>query len=277
MNVPLKVAFDDLFKLVKDPEATMSDCWVDDEWWVVFRRALSVTEFERWSELKGELEKITIDSDNRDVVSWGIENKGIFTTKSLYSFLTDGGMPGRVAGYIWKCRIPLKIKFFLWQIFNNKLQCATSLVRRGWRGSETCCLGDGCESVNHIFFGCYIARMIWGFLRDIFKWDNFPPSLKEFSESWLLGKGPMHTRLILFIFAGFAWAIWTNRNKMAIQLKFPKSLTDIIYTVVSFLQKWSIMLKEADRERIKQVKDNILLWVGSFKPTVLSATDVFEI
>jgi hypothetical protein len=37
------------------------------------------------------------------------------------------------------------------------------------------------------------------------------------------------------------------------------------------------MLKEANRERIKQVKDNILLWVGSFKPTVLSATDVFEI
>jgi hypothetical protein len=166
MNVPLKGAFDDLFKLVKDPKATVSDCWVDDEWWVVFRRALSVTEFERWSELKGELEKITVDSDNRDVVSWGLENKGIFTTKSLYRFLTDGGVPGRVAGYIWKCRIPLKIKFFLWQIFNNKLQCATSLVRRG---SETCCLGDGYESVNHIFFGCYIARMIWGFLRDIFK------------------------------------------------------------------------------------------------------------
>jgi hypothetical protein len=43
MNVPLKVAFDDMFKLIRDPEATVSDCWVDDEWWVDFRRALSVT------------------------------------------------------------------------------------------------------------------------------------------------------------------------------------------------------------------------------------------
>jgi len=34
---------------------------------------------------------------------------------------------------------------------------------------------------------------------------------------------------------------------MAIQHQFPKSPSDIIYTAVSFMQKWSILLKEADR------------------------------
>jgi hypothetical protein len=77
-----------------------------------------VQDFGRWTELKGELSRITLDPDNSDV-TWGLEKKGLFSTKSLYRFLTDGGMPRRMAGHVWKCNIPLKIKFFLWQIFNN--------------------------------------------------------------------------------------------------------------------------------------------------------------
>jgi hypothetical protein len=129
----------------------------------------------------------------------------------------------------------------------------------GWKGNETCYLADGCESVNHVFFNCHIAKKIWGFIREIFDCNHFPSSLKEITETWLQGKGPMPTMLILFVFAGFAWAIWTNRNKMAIELKSPKSPSDIIYTAVSFLQKWSILLKEADHDRIQQVKDSIWL------------------
>jgi hypothetical protein len=277
MSVPLKVAFEDLFRLARDPEVSVSECWVDGDWWIDFKRTLSAQDFGRWNELKGELSRITLDQDNSDVVTWGLERKGFFSTKSLYRFLTDGGMPSRMAGYIWKCRIPLKIRFFLWQIFNNKLQCARSLIRRGWKGNETCCLGDGCESINHIFFHCRIAKMIWGFIREIFDWNCCPSSIRDFTESWLQGKGPMPIRLILCVFAGFAWAIWTNRNKMAIQLKFPKSPSDIMYTAVSFLQKWSILLKEDDRDRIQQVKDRILLWMGNFKPALLQSTDVYEL
>jgi hypothetical protein len=35
------------------------------------------------------------------------------------------------------------------------------------------------ESVNHIFFDCIIAWMIWGFLREVFKWQNYPKSVKK--------------------------------------------------------------------------------------------------
>jgi len=61
--------------------------------------------------------------------------------------------------------------------------------------------------------------------------------MKSLSESWLQGKGPLPVSLILFIFAGFAWAIWNNRNKMAIEHKYPKSPVDIIYVALSYLQK----------------------------------------
>lgn len=77
--------------------------------------------------------------------------------------------------------------------------------------------------------------------------------------------------------SGFTWAIWNNRNKMAIEHKFPKSPSDIIYIALSFMQKWSLLLKEDDRQRILQVKDEIICWMKSFKPSLLMTTDIGEI
>jgi hypothetical protein len=67
------------------------------------------------------------------MVSWGLEKKGHFSTKSLYRFISNDGVTSRIAGHLWKCKIPLKIKFFVWQVFNNKLQCAQRLSKRGWK------------------------------------------------------------------------------------------------------------------------------------------------
>jgi hypothetical protein len=75
--------------------------------------------------------------------------------------------------------------------------------------------------------------MIWGFLREIFNWNDYPTSLKKLSETWLQGMGPLPVSLTLFIFAGFGWAIWNNRNKMAIEHKYPKLPTDICCVIVS--------------------------------------------
>jgi hypothetical protein len=41
-NVPLKIAYENLYKLVRDPESSVADCWEVDEWIVDFKRALSI-------------------------------------------------------------------------------------------------------------------------------------------------------------------------------------------------------------------------------------------
>jgi membrane protein required for beta-lactamase induction len=99
--------------------------------------------------------------------------------------------------------------------------------------------------------------MIWGFLREIFKWHNHPTSMKKLSEMWLMGKGPLPVNLILYTFTGFAWALWNNRNKMAIEHKYPKTPSDIIYVALSYMEKWRVLLKEDDRQQIAQVKDEM--------------------
>lgn len=98
----------------------------------------------------------------------------------------------------------------------------------------------------------------------------------DLSSGWLQGKGPLPPRLLLFIFSGFAWSLWTTTNKMAIEKKFPHSPSEVIYLAISYLQKWSILLKEGDRRCVEQVEKKILAWLKNFTPTSLISTDVIE-
>lgn len=100
LSVPLRLAYDDLFKLVRNPDSVVADCWEEGECYVDFKRALSIQEYERWTQLKRELHNISLSVEDHDVVSWGLEKKGMFTTKSLYRFILDGGGANRMAGYI---------------------------------------------------------------------------------------------------------------------------------------------------------------------------------
>jgi hypothetical protein len=52
---------------------------------------------------------------------------------------------------------------------------------------------------------------------------------------------------------------------MRIEKQFPKAPTDVIYTAISFMQQWSYLLKEDDRERINQMKEDVLRWLKEFK------------
>jgi hypothetical protein len=118
------------------------------------------------------------------MVSWGLGKKGHFSTESLYRFITDGGVASWIAGHLWKYKIPLQVEIFLWQVLNNKLQYSQSLSskkekEKRRKGCEKCYLYGIIESVNHILFYCILARMIWGFLREIIKWRNCPTICEE--------------------------------------------------------------------------------------------------
>jgi len=132
------------------------------------------------------------------------------------------------------------------------------------------------ETIDHILFHCVLAKLCWSVLGEVFNWEYMPRSLKSFSETWLVGKGPLPKRLIMFIFAGFSWAPWTTRTKMAIEHKFPKSPTDVIFLALSYLQRWAVLLKEADQERMETTKGEILSWMKTFKPNDMLSSDIVE-
>jgi hypothetical protein len=66
----------------------------------------------------------------------------------------------------------------------------------------------------------------------------------------------------MFLFAGLTWALWRVRNKMVIERKFPSNGLDVIHFGVLFVQKWSLLLKDADQEVTAKVIGKILSLAG---------------
>ena len=50
-----------------------------------------------------------------------------------------------------------------------------------------------------------------------------------------------------FVIAGVFCVLWNTRNKMAIEGVFIKLPTDILFKLDTILQRWGVLLREADR------------------------------
>jgi hypothetical protein len=71
--------------------------------------------------------------------------------------------------------MPLKIRIFIWQEINDKIQFAEQLKKRNRHGPIECKLCGLLESTNHIFFQCVLASFCWCVVRDALGWP-FSPS-----------------------------------------------------------------------------------------------------
>jgi hypothetical protein len=117
--VVLRVCFPNLFEVCDNKEGFVADC-AGRGWQLGLRRMLGPEEMRGWTELQALLRVVSL-SQQEDVVSWGLTASKVFTTGSLYRFMTTGGMDSKMTSRIWKCKIPLKIRVFLWQAFQNRV------------------------------------------------------------------------------------------------------------------------------------------------------------
>lgn len=72
--------------MARYPRCRVAECWVEQDWCVEFRRALTSEEFQRWTMLYNELQHITLDEEVNDKAIWALDKTKIHTTKSLYRF-----------------------------------------------------------------------------------------------------------------------------------------------------------------------------------------------
>jgi hypothetical protein len=153
-------------------------------------------------ELLSIQQNVDLDQEVRDDVTSALDNSKIFTAKSLYRFITHRGVCIPASEDVWKSKLPLKIKVFMWQLQHNKLQVATSLKNRGCKGDIACCLCGEVESTNHVFFGCSISRFAWCCLRDAFSWAGCPSNWSDLMGDKVTKGMRLYNRLKIFVFAG---------------------------------------------------------------------------
>jgi len=64
---------------------------------------------------------------------------------------------------------------------------------------------------------------------------------------------------------------------MAIEKNYPKAPANVLYDALSLLQRWSLLLKAVDKEKVDQANVMLLSWLRNFEPSLVMASDIVEI
>ena len=175
-----------------------------------------------------------------DQVKWSLTKNGIFSVKSLYRELTLNSI-GYPHKFMWKAKIPLKIKIFLWLTLRKSILTKDNLLRRGWKGNSLCHFCGNLETVDHLFISCSTARMIWSILRCAFNFSKTPDSIQELFGTWLNSFSKEKRKMVLAGAAAILWTLWNARNAICFDNKKIHDPTIQIHMVIHWINSWSIL------------------------------------
>ncbi|WVZ54946.1 hypothetical protein U9M48_005671 [Paspalum notatum var. saurae] len=168
-GVSLKYQYPSLFNIVRKKHATIAD--------VLGSNPLN-------ENLVARLLNVDFEEGN-DVFKWHLHKSGNFSVRSMYMHFINTGI--RVSMEIWRTRLPLKIKIFLWYLKKEVILTKDNLSRHNWQGDKSCCFCYRTETIQHLFLDCKYA-------------------------SWVKQGGLEHESLLLTGAAGVLWALWLSRN-----------------------------------------------------------------
>ena len=87
--------------------------------------------------------------------------------------------------FLWKTRLPQKIKVFLWLVRNKKILTKDNLFKRHWQGNLDCIFCGLLESIDHLFFHCPVARFVWRIFQIAFNLISTPKDTADLFGPWI--------------------------------------------------------------------------------------------
>ena len=115
---------------------------------------------EHWFCLEQIIRGVTL-SQEIDSLIWQYEIKGKYTSSTMYNVVNFRGITPVYIPAVWKIIVPPRVNIFLWLFANNKLMSKDNLLKRGIEKSPECMFCTESESIQHLFFDCVVAKLIW--------------------------------------------------------------------------------------------------------------------
>jgi hypothetical protein len=123
----IKEQYPNLCNIVKKKSATIESIFISIPLNISFRVSLVDRNFRSWHNLLTRIENIHLN-DQRDIFIWSLNSSGQFSVISMYQALLDLNIvPHNI--YLWKLKLPLKVKVFLWFLFRRVI-FKDNLVKR---------------------------------------------------------------------------------------------------------------------------------------------------
>jgi hypothetical protein len=81
-------------------------------------------------------------------------------------------------------------------------------------------------------------------------------ALRIFFDYWLPLGCPNYSFKI-FLLGVALWVPWNVRNKLCIEGVAPKTPSDILYTMLSLLQRWSVLLRRPEKFKMDELSTRV--------------------
>jgi hypothetical protein len=95
---------------------------------ISFRRNLAGDRWLAWLDLVERLMDIHL-TDEKDTFIWKLTDSGQFSVRYLYAELLNGNTKF-LRKYLWKIKVPLKIRIFMWFLNRKEILTKDNLVKR---------------------------------------------------------------------------------------------------------------------------------------------------
>jgi hypothetical protein len=214
-------------------------------WSFTFRRWLDESAQNQLRQMRDILTSCAL-SQQKDKPIWIWEAKKKFSVKSMYAHLcsADTEKPSKK---LWKAKIPLKIKIFMWLIQLNAILTKDNLAKRKWQGDKRCSFCNEEESIVHLFFDCYLARYIWSLITWVIGGNRRPSNLSQYWD-WSNMFLPANKKIHMVGLSAVCWALWKTRNRVCFEGKRVRSPTEIICLASSLISYWAGLQKDDSKE-----------------------------
>ena len=149
-TTPLNVQYPSLYRIVRHKFVTIKQVLGQVNPDISFRRTISGPRLTAWNDLLTRLGAVQLSAES-DIFKWNLHLNGRFSVKSMYDALVHNEVPSDNRK-LWKLKIPLRVKIFLWFLNKGVILTRDNLARRNWQGSKKCVFCNHNESIKHLFF-----------------------------------------------------------------------------------------------------------------------------
>ena len=190
-------------------------------------------------------------NEERDEIKWTLDKKGVYTVKSFYRHLIENGVKYPHL-YMWKIKMPPRIKVFMWLALRKSTLTKDNLIRRGWKGDDKCPFCGQKENINHLFLTCSVARLLWNILKCAFNLRDTPDTLDAVMKTWVNTFGKDEKSLVMIGVSAICWTIWKLRNSVIFDNNRVNDPCVPVTLFIKNLNDWNILQTNPARSKLME-------------------------
>jgi hypothetical protein len=101
----------------------------------------------------------------------------------------------------------MKVRIFLWEVLKNSILTKDNLLKRGWTGNDQCQFCYEKENINHLMFGCGLAKLAWQVVLCAFHLNRPTDRVEDQFGGWIKSFPHSQRNLVLCGAGALCWIL----------------------------------------------------------------------